>query len=129
MASSPRRASASTPRQSSRTSATPPPRSRNWAARASCGSASGAEKGEKDDEEKRRRVPRMPRMTLRGASAIITGGASGIGEQCARQISALGARVVIADRREEAGKAVADEIGGLFVPCDVASEEDGAAVV
>jgi NAD(P)-dependent dehydrogenase (short-subunit alcohol dehydrogenase family) len=71
----------------------------------------------------------MPRMTLSGTSAIVTGGASGIGEQCARQIAALGSRVVIADRREEAGKAVADEIGGLFVPCDVASEEDGAAVV
>ena len=71
----------------------------------------------------------MPRMTLSGASAIVTGGASGIGEQCARQIAALGGLVVIADRREEAGKAVADEIGGLFVPCDVASEEDGAAVV
>jgi NAD(P)-dependent dehydrogenase (short-subunit alcohol dehydrogenase family) len=68
-------------------------------------------------------------MTLDGASAIVTGGASGIGEQCARQLAALGARVVIADRREEAGKAVADETGGLFVPCDVASEEDGAVVV
>jgi NAD(P)-dependent dehydrogenase (short-subunit alcohol dehydrogenase family) len=71
----------------------------------------------------------MPRMTLSGTSAIVTGGASGIGAACARQISALGGRVVIADRKEELGKAVAEQIGGLFVPCDVASEEDGAAVV
>ena len=66
----------------------------------------------------------MPRMTLSGASAIVTGGASGIGAACARQISALGGRVVIADRKEEPGKAVAEEIGGLFVPCDVTSEAD-----
>jgi NAD(P)-dependent dehydrogenase (short-subunit alcohol dehydrogenase family) len=52
-----------------------------------------------------------------------------LGEACARQIAALGAHVVIADRQEERGKAVADEIGGLFVSCDVSSEEDGAAVV
>jgi NAD(P)-dependent dehydrogenase (short-subunit alcohol dehydrogenase family) len=71
----------------------------------------------------------MPRMTLSGASAIVTGGASGIGEECARQISALGAHVVIADRQADRRKAVADEIGGLFVPCDVSSEADGAAVV
>jgi NAD(P)-dependent dehydrogenase (short-subunit alcohol dehydrogenase family) len=71
----------------------------------------------------------MPRMDLKGASAIVTGGASGLGEACARQIAALGAHVVIADRQEERGKAVADEIGGLFVSCDVSSEEDGAAVV
>jgi NAD(P)-dependent dehydrogenase (short-subunit alcohol dehydrogenase family) len=68
-------------------------------------------------------------MDLKGASAIVTGGASGLGEACARQIAALGAHVVIADRQEERGKAVADEIGGLFVSCDVSSEEDGAAVV
>jgi NAD(P)-dependent dehydrogenase (short-subunit alcohol dehydrogenase family) len=71
----------------------------------------------------------MPRMDLKGASVIVTGGASGLGEACARQIGALGAQVVIADRQEERGKAVADEIGGLFVSCDVSSEEDGAAAV
>ncbi|MCB9395591.1 MAG: SDR family NAD(P)-dependent oxidoreductase [Acidimicrobiaceae bacterium] len=68
-------------------------------------------------------------MNLDGASAIVTGGASGIGEAAARQLAALGARVVIADLQEDKGTAVANEIGGLFVKCDVSSEEDGTAAV
>ncbi|MCU1390371.1 MAG: dehydrogenase, short-chain alcohol dehydrogenase like [Ilumatobacteraceae bacterium] len=71
----------------------------------------------------------MPRMNLQGASAIITGGASGIGEASARQLAALGARVVIADLNEALGQQVASELGGLFVRCDVSSEDDGAAAV
>ena len=71
----------------------------------------------------------MPRMNISGASAIVTGGASGIGEASARQLALLGARVVIADLNEELGQAVAKDIGGLFVRCDVSSEEDGAAAV
>lgn len=71
----------------------------------------------------------MPRLNLQGASAIVTGGASGIGEACARQLADLGARVVIADLNEAQGTAVAKEIGGLFVRCDVSSEDDGLAAV
>ncbi len=71
----------------------------------------------------------MPRMDLSGASAIVTGGASGIGEASARQLAAAGAHVVVADLQEERGGEVAKEIGGLFVRCDVTSEEDGAAAV
>jgi NAD(P)-dependent dehydrogenase (short-subunit alcohol dehydrogenase family) len=71
----------------------------------------------------------MPRFDLTGASAIVTGGASGIGEASARQLAALGAHVIIADLQEELGTAVANEIGGLFVKCDVSSEVDGAAAV
>ncbi len=71
----------------------------------------------------------MPRMNLEGASALVTGGASGIGEASAEQLAALGARVVIADLNEEAGQAVASRLGGLFVKCDVSSEEDGTAAV
>ncbi len=71
----------------------------------------------------------MPRMNLEGASAIVTGGASGIGEACARQLADLGAKVVIADLNEDKGPAVASEIGGMFVKCDVSSEEDGQAAV
>ncbi|MSX81752.1 MAG: SDR family NAD(P)-dependent oxidoreductase, partial [Actinobacteria bacterium] len=71
----------------------------------------------------------MPRLNLNGSSAIVTGGASGIGEACARQLADLGARVVIADLNEDLGTSVAKEIGGLFVKCDVSSEEDGAAAV
>jgi NAD(P)-dependent dehydrogenase (short-subunit alcohol dehydrogenase family) len=71
----------------------------------------------------------MPRVDLTDAAAIVTGGASGIGEACARQLAALGARVVVADPQEEKGEAVAKDIGGLFVKCDVSSEADGQAVV
>ncbi len=71
----------------------------------------------------------MPRMNLTDASAIVTGGASGIGEAAARQLTDAGARVVIADLNEEKGQAVASELGGLFVKCDVSSEEDGTAAV
>jgi NAD(P)-dependent dehydrogenase (short-subunit alcohol dehydrogenase family) len=71
----------------------------------------------------------MTRLNLQGASAIVTGGASGIGEASARQLAALGARVVIADLQEEFGEAIASELGGLFVKCNVASEQDGAAAV
>jgi NAD(P)-dependent dehydrogenase (short-subunit alcohol dehydrogenase family) len=71
----------------------------------------------------------VPRLNLTGSSAIVTGGASGIGEAAARQLAALGSRVVIADLQEDKGTAVANEIGGLFVKCDVSSEEDGTAAV
>jgi NAD(P)-dependent dehydrogenase (short-subunit alcohol dehydrogenase family) len=71
----------------------------------------------------------MPRMNLEGSSAIVTGGASGIGEACARQLAALGATVVIADLNEENGGKIAAEIGGDFVKCDVTRVEDVDAVV
>ena len=69
----------------------------------------------------------MPRLELTGASAVVTGGASGIGEASARQLAGLGVRVVVADLNEERGTAVAKELGGLFVRCDVTSEADGLA--
>lgn len=68
-------------------------------------------------------------MDLNGASAVVTGGASGIGEAAARQLAEKGARCVIADLNEDKGQAVASELGGLFVKCDVSSEEDGQAAV
>jgi NAD(P)-dependent dehydrogenase (short-subunit alcohol dehydrogenase family) len=71
----------------------------------------------------------MPRLDLHGASGIVTGGASGIGEASARQLAALGARIVVADLQEERGSAVASEIGGIFVKCDVSNEDDGATAV
>ena len=69
----------------------------------------------------------MPRMNLEGSSSVITGGASGIGEASARQLAAAGAHVVIADLNEEKGQAVASELGGLFVKCDVSSTDDADA--
>ncbi len=54
-------------------------------------------------------------MDFQGASAVVTGGASGIGAASARQLAALGAAVVIADLNAEKGEALAEEIGGVFV--------------
>jgi NAD(P)-dependent dehydrogenase (short-subunit alcohol dehydrogenase family) len=62
-------------------------------------------------------------MDINGASAIVTGGASGIGEATARRLADAGARVVILDLNEERGEKVASEIGGGFVTADVTDEE------
>jgi NAD(P)-dependent dehydrogenase (short-subunit alcohol dehydrogenase family) len=71
----------------------------------------------------------MPRVNLQGSASIVTGGASGIGEACARQLAELGSTVVVADLNEERGQQVAEEIGGQFVKCDVSSIEDADAAV
>ncbi len=68
-------------------------------------------------------------MQIKGKVFIVTGGASGLGEGTARALAALGGTVVIADMQEDKGQAVAHEIGGAFVKCDVSNEEDGQAVV
>ncbi len=65
---------------------------------------------------------------LQDRVAVITGGASGIGLATARRFTEEGARVVIADLDEAAGKGVAEEIGGLFVRTDVTSEDDVRAM-
>jgi NAD(P)-dependent dehydrogenase (short-subunit alcohol dehydrogenase family) len=56
---------------------------------------------------------------LAGRTAVITGGASGIGLATARRFAAEGATVVVADTDLEGGQAAADEAGGLFVAVDV----------
>jgi NAD(P)-dependent dehydrogenase (short-subunit alcohol dehydrogenase family) len=58
-------------------------------------------------------------MELSGSSAIVTGGASGLGEATARLLAARGVRVVVADLQEDKGSALAKEIGGLFARTDV----------
>jgi NAD(P)-dependent dehydrogenase (short-subunit alcohol dehydrogenase family) len=68
-------------------------------------------------------------MELNGTAAIISGGASGLGEAVARALAATGATVVIADLNEEQGKTVAAESGGLFVKTDVSDEGSVAAAV
>lgn len=62
-------------------------------------------------------------MDINGSSAIVTGGASGIGEAAARALAARGAIVVIADLNAEKGEALAKEIGGAFVHVDVTNTE------
>ena len=56
--------------------------------------------------------------------AVVTGGASGLGEATARAIAAKGAKVAIFDMNEEKGEAVAKDIGGVFCKVNVTSEED-----
>ena len=63
-------------------------------------------------------------MELSGSSAVVTGGASGIGAAAARQLAARGAKVVVADLQEDAGNAVADQIGGAFCRVDVTNTDD-----
>jgi NAD(P)-dependent dehydrogenase (short-subunit alcohol dehydrogenase family) len=60
---------------------------------------------------------------------IVTGGASGLGAAPPRMLAGAGAKVVIADVQVEPGTALAAEIKGQFVACDVTSEADGMAVV
>jgi NAD(P)-dependent dehydrogenase (short-subunit alcohol dehydrogenase family) len=60
---------------------------------------------------------------------IVTGGASGLGEGTARMLAGHGGKVVIADLQADRGEAVAAEIGGRFVRCDVSQEADGQRVV
>jgi NAD(P)-dependent dehydrogenase (short-subunit alcohol dehydrogenase family) len=68
-------------------------------------------------------------MEIKGKVFIVTGGASGLGEGTARMLAANGATVVVADMQAEKGEAVAKDIGGAFVKCDVSQEADGQAVV
>jgi NAD(P)-dependent dehydrogenase (short-subunit alcohol dehydrogenase family) len=68
-------------------------------------------------------------MNLNGTSAIVSGGASGLGEATARVLAAAGATVVIADLNEANGKRIADEINGLFARTDVSDETSVRAAV
>ena len=63
-------------------------------------------------------------MDINGASAIVTGGASGIGAASARLLAARGAKVVVADLQEDKGKELATEIGGAFCKVDVTNTDD-----
>ncbi|WP_018178705.1 SDR family oxidoreductase [Jongsikchunia kroppenstedtii] len=60
-------------------------------------------------------------------TAIVTGAAGGIGEGYARALAAEGATVIVADLNE-AGQAVADDIGGTFIKVDVADEDSAKAM-
>lgn len=68
-------------------------------------------------------------MEIRGNVFLITGGASGLGAGTARMLAQAGGKVVLADLNETAGTALANELGGVFVRCDVSSETDAQAAV
>lgn len=68
-------------------------------------------------------------LDIKGASAIVTGGASGLGAATARLLAKKGAKVVVADLNETLGNEVAKEIGGVFAKTDVADEAQAQACV
>ena len=68
-------------------------------------------------------------MDIAGKVFIVTGGASGLGEGTARMLAKEGGKVVVADVQTDRGQALAEEIGGTFVKCDVTQEADAQAVV
>ena len=66
-------------------------------------------------------------MKIQGIAAVVTGGASGLGEATARELAKRGAKVAVFDRDVEKGEKVASEIGGVFCEVDVTSDEKVAA--
>jgi NAD(P)-dependent dehydrogenase (short-subunit alcohol dehydrogenase family) len=71
----------------------------------------------------------LARMDITGASALVTGAASGIGAAVARQLAAKGAKVVVADVQADKGEALAADIGGAFAQVDVTDTEQVKAAV
>jgi NAD(P)-dependent dehydrogenase (short-subunit alcohol dehydrogenase family) len=63
-------------------------------------------------------------MRISGSSAIVVGGAGGLGEATVRRLHAAGAKVVIADLADEKGKALADELDARYVRTDATNTED-----
>lgn len=63
-------------------------------------------------------------MDINGVSAVVTGGASGIGAAVSRMLAGRGAKVVVADLQEEKGNLLAKEIGGAFCKVDVTNTQD-----
>jgi NAD(P)-dependent dehydrogenase (short-subunit alcohol dehydrogenase family) len=68
-------------------------------------------------------------MQIEGTGALVVGGASGLGEATARELARRGAHVVIADRDEERGRSVANELAATFVVADVTRPEQLEAAV
>lgn len=68
-------------------------------------------------------------MEIRDNVFLITGGASGLGAATARMFAAEGGKIIVADLNQDAGAALAQELGGVFVKCDVSREDDAIQAV
>ncbi|GAA3752064.1 SDR family NAD(P)-dependent oxidoreductase [Salinactinospora qingdaonensis] len=68
-------------------------------------------------------------MELNGVAALVSGGASGLGEATVKELAAAGATVIIADLNAERGEELAKNLGGVFVSTDVSDEEQVQAAV
>jgi NAD(P)-dependent dehydrogenase (short-subunit alcohol dehydrogenase family) len=68
-------------------------------------------------------------MEIKGQTALVTGAGSGIGADVARHLASLGAKVGVLDVNMAGAEAVAKEVGGIAVECDISSAESGAAAV
>ena len=58
-------------------------------------------------------------MQIQGQAALVTGGASGLGEATARELARLGAKVAVLDRNQALAEKVGAEIGGVACACDI----------
>lgn len=68
-------------------------------------------------------------MRIEGQAALVTGGGSGLGAATARALAAKGARVALLDVNGEGARAVAQEIGGLAIACDITRADAAAAAL
>jgi NAD(P)-dependent dehydrogenase (short-subunit alcohol dehydrogenase family) len=68
-------------------------------------------------------------MNIQGQAALVTGGASGLGEATARELARLGAKVAVLDVNMELAEKVAAEIGGVACQCDITNAESATAAI
>ena len=68
-------------------------------------------------------------MKIAGQIAIVTGGASGLGEATARALAGQGAKVAVLDRQIDKARQVAAEIGGLALECDITNSDSVTAAL
>jgi short-subunit dehydrogenase len=71
-------------------------------------------------------VQRRKGLTIAGSTALVTGASGGLGHAIARALAARGAQLILSGRRAEVLDALADELGGRVVACDLSSREEVA---